>query len=103
MDSNQEEYLRTIYFVVKHPASFAGPVKLHKFAQKDGQFSPSLASIQKEETSTTQKQVNCKFSKLKIVDPHIRYMWEADTANITFYAKKHEGYSYFLVVIDAFS
>ena len=107
MDAEQERYLKDIYFDPSNPASFAGPSKLHKFVQTDGKHDISLHKIkewlQGEETFTTQKQVNRKFVKQKIVVPHMKYQYEADTANMVYYAKKNDGYGYFLVVVDAFS
>ena len=107
MDAEQERYLKDVYFNPGNPASFAGPLKLYKFVQKDGKYKIPLPLIktwlQGEETFTTQKQVNRKFVKQKIVVPHMNYQYEADTANMTYYAQKNDGYGYFVVVIDAFS
>jgi hypothetical protein len=107
MDPQRDRYLRDIYFNPANPASFSSPLKLYKFIQKEGKFSLTLKQITKwiqaEESYTTQKQNISKFKKQKIVVPHIAYQWEVDTANMTYYNKKNDGFGYFVVVVDAFS
>ena len=36
--ANWKQYLTSIYFDVKHPASYAGPEKLYKIVVKEGKF-----------------------------------------------------------------
>jgi hypothetical protein len=59
------------------------------------------------------QQAKRKFKRLKVVAPFIDYLWDIDTANMTFYVKgtnqqkfypkKNKGFKHFLVAIDVFS
>ena len=40
-----EDYLSSIYFNPKHPASFAGPTKLYAELKKDGRFNVGLNKV----------------------------------------------------------
>ena len=42
---SREDYLESIYFDPEHPASFAGPIKLHDVVKKEGKYDIGLSRI----------------------------------------------------------
>jgi hypothetical protein len=111
LTSEEERKISAVYFDPSKPAAFTSATKLYKALRKRISLAKIKKFLQSQEAYTVLKQVRRKFLKSKVVSPHIDYMWDADTANMTFYDKKDEkiaknfndGYRYFLVVIDVFS
>jgi len=107
MKTTEEEYLNKIYFDPKFSGSFTGPDKLYRFVKKEGTFQISLKDIKKwlqsEEIYTTNRIVNRKIKRRKVIAPFIDYMWDADTASLRDYAKDNDGMGYFVLVIDIMS
>jgi hypothetical protein len=106
-----EERIASVYFNPSKPGAYSSPAKIHKALKKRVSIGKIKKFLQTQESYTVLKQAKRKFTKSKVISPHVDYMWDADTANMTFYDKKDEkiakmfndGYRYFLVVIDVFS
>jgi len=111
LTNEENELISSVYFNPSHPAGYSSPSKIYIALGKRVSLGKIKKFLQTIESYTVLKQVKRKFEKTKVVSPYIDYMWDADTANMTFYEKKDEkmanehndGYRYFLVVIDVFS
>ena len=107
----EKRLLKRAYFNPSHPGAFSSPVKLHKALNKRISLGKIKKYLQSQESHTVLRQARRKFKRLKVVSPFIDYMWDLDTASMTFYVKgqekffpkKNRGYKYFLVAIDVFS
>jgi len=105
--------LRRAYFDPSHPGAFSSPDKLYRAI--NGRISRGKIKkyLQGKESYTVLNQAKRKFKKLKVVSPFINYLWDLDTAAMTFYVKgkkekqsfqqQNRGFKYFLVAIDVFS
>ena len=111
LTNEEERLISDVYMNPSHPAGFSGPSKIYKALRGKVSLGKIKKYLQSLESYTVLKQVKRKFEKTKVVSPYIDYMWDADTANMTFYEKKDEkvakqhndGYKHFLVVIEVFS
>jgi hypothetical protein len=111
LTSEEEKKIANIYNDPSKPAAYSSAAKIYKAMNKKISLAKIKKFLQSQEDYTVLKQVRRKFTKSKVVSPFTDYMWDADTANMTFYDKKDEkiakrfndGYRYFLVVIDIFS
>jgi transposase InsO family protein len=105
--------LRRAYFDPSHPAAFSSPDKLYRALNRRISRGKVKKILQSQQAHTVLNQVKRKFKRLKVVSPFISYLWDLDTASMTFYVKgkdekqffsnKNRGYKYFLVAIDVFS
>ena len=104
---NWESYLESIYFDPKHPASFAGPIKLYDTVKQEGTYDIGLSRIrswlQNQEAYSLHKPLRHKFKTNRVMVEGIDDQWDADLMDMTFYASKNDGYNYILTVIDIFS
>jgi hypothetical protein len=111
LTSEDERKISEFYLNPSKPGAYASASKLYKAMRKKISLGKIKKFLQSQEAYTVLKQVRRKFKKSKVISPHVDYMWDADTANMTFYDKMDEkiakqfndGYRYFLVVIDVFS
>ena len=110
--TNEEvNQISTFYYDTSKNAAYTSVSKLHRAMKKKISLGKIKKFLQSQESYTVLKPVRRKFQKSKVVSPYMDYMWDADTANMTFYDKKddkiaksfNDGYKYFLVVIDVFS
>ena len=101
------KYLESIYFNPKHPASFGGPIKLHDTVKQEGKYDISLPAIRKwlqnQEAYSLHKPYRHKFTTNQVVVEGIDDEWDADLADMSYYAKKNDSYKFILLVIDIFS
>ena len=101
------EYLESLYFNPKHPASFGGPNKLYEAVKADGKDNISLSSIrtwlQNQEAYSLHKPYRHRFATNQVIVEGIDDQWDADLADMNFYAKVNDGYRFILLVIDIFS
>ena len=107
MADDWEDYLASIYYDPRHPASFAGPKKLHRVVQKEGKHNISLYKIKKwlqsQETYSMQRGVRRNFTRNRVIVTGIDDQWDADLMDMTRYAKYNDNIHFILVVIDVFS
>ena len=104
---------RRAYFNPSHPGAFTSPDKLYRALNRRISHGKVKKFLQSQESHTVLSQVKRKFKKLKVVSPFINYLWDLDTAAMTFYVKgknekqsfhqQNRGFKYFLVAIDVFS
>ena len=101
-----DQYLTSIYYDVKHPASFSSPTKLYRAAAAEGMYY-SYQQIKhwlsKQEPYTLHKPVNRKFPRNKVVVSGIGDQWDADLIDFSRVSKNNKGVGYILVIIDIFS
>lgn len=107
MDKSVVEYLEKIYFDTLSPASYSGIDKLYKYVKTQGIHNIPRRQIREwlesQEVYTLYKPLNRKFRRNKIITGGIDQMWELDLAFMTELKKYNKNYTYFLLVIDAFS
>ena len=105
--SQWERYLESVYYDVKHPGSYAGPVKLYQAVKADGKFKIPLANIKKwlkgQETYTMTHQVRRKFPRNTYVVEGLDSHWQSDLMDMVSLAKYNEGVKYLMVITDLFS
>lgn len=102
-----KDYLKTIYFDPQHPASFAGPQKLYKVVQQEGQYNIGMHKIRQflhnQEAYSLHKPVRRRFERNHVISAGIDDVWMADLMDMVKYAEWNQGYKYVLLVIDTFS
>ena len=102
-----EDYLSSIYFDPKHPASFSGPTKLYRELKKDGRFQVGLNKIrqwlQDQEVYSIHKPLRRKFLTNRVIVQGIDEQWDADLADMSSLAKQNKGVKFLLLTIDIFS
>jgi hypothetical protein len=102
-----KEYLAKIYLNPSSPASFQGVDKLYHYITQKGEIQIGRNKIQKwlnnQDSYGLNKHVVRKYSRGRVLVSGIDDQWEADLADMTYYADKNDGYKYLLVVIDVFS
>ena len=105
--ANWKQYLSSIYFDAKHPASYAGPDKLYKIVSQEGKFKLGRHRIkqwlQDQEAYSMTRQARRKFSKSRVIVAGIDSQWDMDLMDMVSLAKHNDGYKYVLVAIDVFS
>ena len=73
-----DQYLRTIYYDPKHPASFNSPAKLYKVTQAEGKtysFQQIQNWLAKQEAYTLHRRLNKKFERNQVVTAGIDDEW----------------------------
>ena len=113
LSRREKALLRRTYFRPSHAGAFSSAFKLHKALNGRISLGKIKKFIQSQESYTVLRQAKRKFSRLKVVSPYINYMWDMDTASMSYYVKgenvkkffpeKNDGYKFFLVAIDVFS
>ncbi len=102
-----EDYLRSIYYDVKHAGSLAGPQKLHHVVVKEGKFNIGLYKIRKwlqnQEPYSMQRALQRKFKRNRVIATGIDDQWDADLIDMSKYAKYNDKVHFILLVIDVFS
>ena len=101
-----DEYLASIYYDPKSPASYAGPTKLYRVVKTAGK-NITLQQIKDwlkgQETYTLHRQVRRKFPRNKVVVGGIDEQWDADLMDMVSLSSHNGGVRYVLVAIDIFS
>ena len=103
--SNYQEYLKRIWYDHKHPASYAGPDKLHRLVKTEGKFKIGHTKIkqwlQDQNSHGLSRNLVRKFPRNRYAVNTIDSLWEmADVSNIRSHS---QNYKYLLFVIDVFS
>lgn len=103
----REEYLTSIYYDPKHPASFSSARKLYKAVRQAGKFVISQSKIQKwlqgQDTYTMHRPSLRKFKRNKVIVDGIDSQWDADLMDMSYVAEHNDGSRYVLMAIDVFS
>ena len=105
--ANYEDYLSSVYFNPASPAAFASVDKLYRFVRKDGKFVLGKQKIRKwllsQESYAVHREDRSRFKRRRVIAPYKDYQFDADTADMSFYASHNKGYKYFALFIDIFS
>ena len=105
--SRWEDYLKTIYYDPKHPASFAGPQKLYKVVKEEGKYNIGMHRIRQflhnQEAYSLHKPVRRRFQRNHVVSAGKDDLWMADLIDMVKFDSWNRGYKYILLVIDTFS
>jgi hypothetical protein len=92
--------LRRAYFNPSHPGAFSSPDKLYRALNGRISHGKVKQILQGQEAHTVLNQVKRKFRTLKVVSPFIGYLWDLDTASITFYVKGKDEKHFFQIRIE---
>ena len=93
--------LASIYFDVKHPASFSSVTKLAKAAGVSLKLTRAWLSAQ--DAYTQHKPIRRKFKRNRYVVANLRVCYEADLACLPNLATENDSFVYILCVIDIFT
>ena len=100
-----EEYLKTIYYNPKNPASYSSASKLHKKALHDGKYisQHEISNwLKAQSTNTSFKELKRNFKTRRVYVPHTNYLWDLDVCYMKTYSE-YNKYNYFLLCIDILS
>ena len=102
-----KEYLSSIYYDTNHPASYAGPQKLHKVVASEGKFKLGKRRIkqwlQDQEAFSLTRRARRSFPRSRVVVNGLDSMWDMDLMDMSSLSKQNDDYKYVLVAIDVFS
>ena len=102
-----EEYLKGIYYDVRHPASYSSAPKLLKAARADGRTDLKLKDVvewlRSQDAHTLHQPVLYRFPRNRVVVEGIDDQWDVDLMDLGNLSKYNDGYAYVLTVIDVFS
>ena len=105
--SNYRDYLKTIWYDTKNPASFTGPDKLYRLVKKEGKYKIGRTRIkqwlQDQDSYGLSRNVVRTFPRSRYVVNTIDSLWEMDLADFSNIQSSNDGYRFLLVVIDVFS
>ncbi len=100
MDKPLSRYLEKVYSDPSSPGSFGSIDKLYRHVKKEGKYPVTRAQVKEWLSSqlsyTLFKPVKRNFSRRRVISPFIGYQYDADTANMSRYAKENDGYSHIL-------
>lgn len=106
LDSKQD-YMKSIYYNPKNPASFSGLKKFSNYIKKNSPLTISSKEIKhwlsNQDVYTTHAPVIRKFKRAKVISGYPRFQYDSDTAYMLRFADDNEGFSYFVTVIDVFT
>ena len=98
--------LKSIYYDIKHVASFSTARKLWR-AARGHDHTVSLDQVKmwlaSQPAYTLHRKVVHKFPRRKVLVKGPNYQWQADLVDLTAIAKENSGIKYLLTVIDCFS
>lgn len=107
LTTDEDKYLRKIYYNPRNPGSYGGIDRLHRQVKKEASMNISKGRIKRwlaeQDVYTKFRPSRTKFPRIPIYASSIGYMWEADLADMNNYKKENNGNAYFLLCIDAFS
>ncbi|OOZ07626.1 hypothetical protein BOW31_12870 [Solemya velum gill symbiont] len=105
--SNWENYLNSIYFDPKHPASFGGPDKLYRTVKVEGRYRIGKERIRKwlqdRETYSLTRGARRHFTRSRVIVEGLDSQWDSDLMDMTSLSKDNDGINFVLVAIDIFS
>ena len=101
-----DEYLTSIYYDPKQPASYAGPTKLYKVVKAAGK-KITLRQIREwlkgQETYTLHRQARRRFPRSRVIVGGLNSQADADLMDVGNLSKYNDGVKFVLVLIDIFS
>lgn len=101
------QYLSSLYFNPKSPASYLGPEKLYQIVKSQGQYKIGRHRIRKwlqdQESYSLTRGARRKYTRSRVIVAGIDSQWDIDLMDMVDLAKQNDGYQYVLVAIDIFS
>ncbi|XP_060580107.1 uncharacterized protein LOC132736913 [Ruditapes philippinarum] len=103
------EYLERIYSDPSHPASFGGPKRLKKEADREGIFNVSstdvISFLESRDTYSTNRPVRRRFNRNRILVSGLRQQYDMDLCDMSKLGRYrgNRGTRFLLTVIDVFS
>ena len=102
-----DEYLKRIYYDVKHPASYSSASKLLKAVRGEGRTDVKLKDIvawlRGQDAHTLHKPVRYNYPRNRVIVDGIDHQWDVDLMDMINLSKYNDGYGYVLIAIDVFS
>ncbi|XP_060554445.1 uncharacterized protein LOC132715460 [Ruditapes philippinarum] len=102
-----KDHLKTIYFDLHSPISYAGPEKIYKFLKKEGKYKVGIHAIrqwlQNVDAYSLQRPLRYKFKTRKVISQGLDFLWDVDLADISSLAKGNDQIRYLFIAIDVFS
>jgi hypothetical protein len=100
-------YLSSIYFDPKHPASFSGPTKVYDAVKSEGKYTICRYRVRKwlqdQESFSLTRGVRRQIKRNRVVVEGIDSQWDGDLMDMSSTTKDNDGTRYILVLIDVFS
>ena len=107
MSQDWKNYVESIYYNPKHPASYSGLEKLYKVIKQEGKFTISRKQLRQwlksQETYTLHRSVRHNFPRSRVMVTSKDQQWDADLADMQALSKSNKGVRYILVMIDILS
>ena len=105
LTKKQRDYLKSIYFNPKNPASFSGLEKVWKLIKSEGVVTKKQlkAWLLEQDTYTAYYPVKRKFKRPRTISPGVNVYWGSDVAYMLPFTEHNDDYGYFAVFIDIFS
>ena len=106
MESEDEAFLRQIYYNPKYATAFSGFNKLWLTVKSHGknisrqQLQDWLAS---QDVYTSHHPIVYRFKRRRVITRGINDVWDADLADMSGLSEENDDVSYLLIVIDIFS
>jgi transposase InsO family protein len=98
------DFLRSIYYDPKHPASFGGVKKLYDAARHKGYTMKRVKEwLSKQDTYTLHKPARVNFPRSRVHVAGIDSQWELDLMDFASLSDKNDGVRFGLMVVDVFS
>ena len=105
--SDWQQYLSSLYFDFKSPASFGGPEKLYQHIKDEGKYKIGRHRIrrwlQNQESYSLTWGARRRFKRSRVIVNGINSQWDMDLMDMANLQKHNEGVKYILIVIDVFS
>ena len=105
--SNWKQYLSSLYFNPKSPASYLGPEKLYQIVKSQGKYKIGRKRIrqwlQDQESYSLTRGARRKYTRSRVVVAGVDSQWDIDLMDMVDLAKRNDGYQFVLVAIDIFS
>ena len=105
--STWKDYLSSLYFNPKSPASYSSPEKLYQYVKSEGKYTIGRHKIRKflqsQEAYSLTRGARRKFSRSRVIVEGIDSLWDLDLMDMTDLSKDNDGNRYVLVAIDVFS
>ena len=105
--SDWKQYLSSLYYNSKHPASYSGPEKLYQYVKEEGQHRIGKHRIRKwlqdQESYSLTRGARRRFKRSRVIVDGVDSLWDMDLMDMVDLSKQNDGYKYVLVAIDVFS
>ena len=102
-----KQYLSSLYFNPKSPASYLGPEKLYQFVKSEGKFKIGRHRIRKwlqdQDSYSLTRGARRNYTRSRVIVAGMDSQWDIDLMDMVDLAKQNDGYQYVLVTIDIFS